>query len=53
MVMIVYLIQLTASTCMFADIVLNINSMRHIPHALKLHQQNDSDFAYRFQKLSI
>ena len=43
----VFMIQLTSSTFMFVDIVLNIYKRCHIPATLKLHQQNDSDFTYQ------
>ena len=43
----VYMIQLTTSICIFFDIVQSIHNRCHTPIALKLHQQNESEFAYR------
>ena len=37
---------LTASTCMFVDIVLNMYNSCHSLLTLKLHKENDNDFAY-------
>ena len=46
----VFMIQLTVSTCMFVDIVLNIFNRCHTSPTIKLHKATDGELFYLFSE---